>query len=158
MATFDVVVGFVGVALGTVATSGLTIYKERFTARREREAREATASSRCSRPFPTSSGPCTTSRTGCSWRWTPQAGGPPERGRRSPPPGGPTRSAAWRCSRHVSSTTSIPGLAARIRTTSREAVWAPTVDEAKAADIALSGLVREFDEKVRSALPGLYVP
>ena len=37
-------------------------------------------------------------------------------------------------------------------------MWAPAVDEAKAANIALSGLVREFDEKVRSALPGLYVP
>lgn len=39
MAT-DAVVGFVGVALGAASTSILTIYKERFTARREREARD----------------------------------------------------------------------------------------------------------------------
>jgi hypothetical protein len=36
----DAVVGFVGVALGAASTSVLTIYKERFTARREREARD----------------------------------------------------------------------------------------------------------------------
>jgi hypothetical protein len=36
----DAVVGLVGVALGTASTSILTIYKERFTARREREARD----------------------------------------------------------------------------------------------------------------------
>jgi hypothetical protein len=35
----DAVVGFVGVALEAASTSVLTIYKERFIARREREAR-----------------------------------------------------------------------------------------------------------------------
>ena len=36
--TVDALVGFVGVALGAASTSILTIYKERFIARREREA------------------------------------------------------------------------------------------------------------------------
>jgi hypothetical protein len=36
----DAVVGLVGVSLGAASTSILTVYKERFTARREREARD----------------------------------------------------------------------------------------------------------------------
>ena len=171
MPTVEVVVGFVGVLVGTAATSILTIYRERFTARREREARDA-QSARERRE----------KRDGFqreSLLALQQAVADlvrsvydeqdrmlvvlDESGRWPVRTWETVTAKGWSDAEHRLELLSarvfdahVTDLAAAIRENGRNSVWAQTTSDAKASNVALQGLVKDFNSRVRMLLPGLY--
>ncbi len=169
----DALVGLVGVALGAASTSILTIYKERFTARREREAREdqrrreredernifqresilalqSAVSDLVKSVYDEQDRMLVEmEKTNC-WparRWeTPTAAGWA---------GAEIRLEMLRVRVFDKD---LSELAGQVRAASKESVWAENIDDAKRSNRLLEQLFREFNGTAGKSLPKLYEP
>jgi hypothetical protein len=169
----EAVVGFVGVALGAASTSVLTIYKERFTARREREARDeqrrreredqrnifqretvlalqSAVSDLVKSVYDEQDRMLVEMEQTSCWpvrRWeTPTAAGWADAEMR------------LEMLRVRVFDEEISELAGRVRTASKKSVWAEHIDDAKQSNQLLEQLFEDFNDKVGRALPKLYQP
>jgi hypothetical protein len=169
----DAVVGFVGVALGAASTSVLTIYKERFTARREREARDdqrrreredqrnifqretilalqSAVSDLVKSVYDEQDRMLVEMEQTSSWpvrRWeTPTAAGWADAEMR------------LEMLRVRVFDEEISELAGQVRAASKKSVWAEHIGDAKQSNQLLEQLFENFNDKVGRALPKLYQP
>lgn len=168
----DALVGFVGVALGAASTSILTIYKERFAARREREARDdqrrrerederntfqresilalqSAVSDLVKSVYDEQDRMLVELEKTQCWpvrQWeTPTAAGWADAEMR------------LEMLRARVFNKEISELAGQIRTVSRKSVWAENIDDAKRSNQLLERLFEDLNKKVEMVLPGLYL-
>ncbi|MCA1601922.1 MAG: hypothetical protein LC776_09870 [Acidobacteria bacterium] len=167
----DALVGFVGVALGAASTSILTIYKERFTARREREAwneqqrREREEQRNIfQRESVLALQSAVSDLVKSVYDEQDRMLVEMEQAKRWPVRQWETTTAAGWADAEMRLEMlrvrifdeEISSLAGRVRTASKESVWATNVDDAKQSNQILEQLFIEFNDRVGKVLPKLY--
>jgi hypothetical protein len=171
MPTVEVVAGFVGVLVGTVSTSTLTIYKERFTAKRERDARDAQIARETQQQRDGFQRESLLALQQAVTDLVTSVYDEQDRMLRSMQETGQWPARTWETitARGWSDAEQrlemlsarvfdekANELATRVHNAGRNSVWAPTIDEAKASNLILGSSVQEFHQRIRQLLPALY--